>query len=390
MFKGFSLAHLSAGFVAVLVGYTSSAAIIFQATHTVGATEAQIASWMWALGIGMAVSSISLSLYYRIPLLTAWSTPGAALLVTSLAGVSLPEATAAFILCGILITVIGYAGWFERLMHWIPVPLASAMLAGVLLKFGLSAFVSLQQQPLLVGCMFVTFLLMKRLLPRYAIPLTLIVGMLVAWFSGLMDLGKLSLKWAQPVFVMPEIRLEALIGVGLPLFIVTMASQNIPGVAVLKANGYAAPLSKTIGFTGLTTMILAPFGGYAYNLAAITAAICMGEDVDKDKSKRYLASFSAGVFYLLAGLLGASITSLFLSFPPTLILAIAGFALISTIANSLQVALIDSSEREAALIVFLVTASGISLVGLGSAFWGLVLGLLARFWLVQKRAALIS
>lgn len=387
MFKGFSLAHLSAGFVAVLVGYTSSAAIIFQATHTVGATEAQIASWMWALGIGMAVSSISLSLYYRIPLLTAWSTPGAALLVTSLAGVSLPEATAAFILCGILITVIGYAGWFEHLMHWIPVPLASAMLAGVLLKFGLSAFVSLQQQPLLVGCMFVTFLLMKRLLPRYAIPLTLIVGMLVAWFSGLMDLGRPSLKWAQPVFVMPEIRLEALIGVGLPLFIVTMASQNIPGVAVLKANGYAVPLSKTIGFTGLTTMILAPFGGYAYNLAAITAAICMGEDVDKDKSKRYLASFSAGVFYLLAGLLGASITSLFLSFPPTLILAIAGFALISTIANSLQVALTDSSEREAALIVFLVTASGISLVGLGSAFWGLVLGLLARFWLVQKRAA---
>lgn len=387
MFKGFSLAHLSAGFVAVLVGYTSSAAIIFQATHTVGATEAQIASWMWALGIGMAVSSISLSLYYRIPLLTAWSTPGAALLVTSLAGVSLPEATAAFIFCGLLIAVIGYAGWFERLMHWIPVPLASAMLAGVLLKFGLSAFVSLQQEPLLVGCMFVTFLLMKRLLARYSIPLTLIVGMLVAWLSGLMDLGQLALKWAQPVFVMPEIRLEALIGVGLPLFIVTMASQNIPGVAVLKANGYAAPLSKTIGFTGLTTMILAPFGGYAYNLAAITAAICMGEDVDKDKSKRYLASFSAGVFYLLAGLLGASITSLFLSFPQTLILAIAGFALIGTIANSLQVALTDSSEREAALIVFLVTASGVSLLGLGSAFWGLVLGLLARFWLVQKRAA---
>lgn len=386
MFKGFSLAHLSAGFVAVLVGYTSSAAIIFQAAHTVGATEAQIASWMWALGLGMAISSISLSLYYRIPLLTAWSTPGAALLVTSLAGVSLPEATAAFILCGILITIIGYAGWFERFMHWIPLPLASAMLAGVLLKFGLNAFVSLQQEPLLVGGMLVTFLLMKRLLARYAIPLTLLVGSLIAWLSGLMDLSKLSLQWAQPVFVMPAIRLEALIGVGLPLFIVTMASQNIPGVAVLKANGYQAPLSKTIGLTGLTTIILAPFGGYAYNLAAITAAICMGEEVDKDKAKRYLASFSAGLFYLLAGLFGASITSLFLSFPQALILAIAGFALIGTIANSLQAALADSAEREAALIVFLVTASGISLLGLGSAFWGLIFGLIARFWLVQKRA----
>ncbi|SKA92988.1 benzoate membrane transport protein [Thiothrix eikelboomii] len=386
MFKGFTLAHLSAGFVAVLVGYTSSAAIIFQAAHTVGATEAQIASWMWALGIGMAVSSISLSLYYRIPLLTAWSTPGAALLVTSLAGVSLPEATAAFILCGVLIAIIGYAGWFERFMHWIPLPLASAMLAGVLLKFGLNAFVSLQQEPLLVGGMLVTFLLMKRLLARYAIPLTLLVGILIAWFSGLMDLSKLSLQWAQPVFVMPAIRLEALVGVGLPLFIVTMASQNIPGVAVLKANGYEAPLSKTIGLTGLTTLILAPFGGYAYNLAAITAAICMGEEVDKDKSKRYLASFSAGLFYLLAGLFGASITSLFLSFPQTLILAIAGFALIGTIANSLQAALADSVERDAALIVFLVTASGISLLGLGSAFWGLIFGLIARFWLVKKRA----
>ncbi|TXH68221.1 MAG: benzoate/H(+) symporter BenE family transporter [Thiothrix sp.] len=387
MFKGFSLAHLSAGFVAVLVGYTSSVAIIFQAAHTVGATEAQIASWMWALGIGMAVSSMSLSLYYRIPLLTAWSTPGAALLVTSLAGVSLPEATAAFIFCGLLIALIGYAGWFERFMHLIPLPLASAMLAGVLLKFGLNAFVSLQQEPLLVGGMLASFLLMKRLLPRYAIPITLLVGMLIAWLSGLMDLSKLSLQWAQPVFVTPELRLEALIGVGLPLFIVTMASQNIPGVAVLKANGYAAPLSKTIGFTGLTTIILAPFGGYAFNLAAITAAICMGEEVDKDKGKRYLASFSAGLFYLLAGLFGASITSLFLSFPQALILAIAGFALIGTIANSLQTALADSAEREAALIVFLVTASGISLLGLGSAFWGLVLGVIARFWLVQKRAA---
>lgn len=386
MFKGFSLAHLSAGFVAVLVGYTSSAAIIFQAAHTVGATEAQIASWMWALGIGMAVSSISLSLYYRIPLLTAWSTPGAALLVTSLAGVSLPEATAAFILCGLLIALIGYAGWFERFMHLIPLPLAAAMLAGVLLKFGLNAFGSLQQEPLLVGAMLATFLLMKRLLARYAIPLTLLVGMAIAWGSGLMDVTKLSLQWAKPVFVMPEIRLEALIGVGLPLFIVTMASQNIPGVAVLKANGYDAPLSKTIGFTGLTTLVLAPFGGYAYNLAAITAAICMGEEVDKDKTKRYLASVSAGVFYLLAGLFGASITSLFLSFPQALILAIAGFALIGTIANSLQAALADSSEREPALIVFLVTASGLTLLGLGSAFWGLVFGLIARFWLVQKRA----
>ncbi len=380
MFKGLSLAHLSAGFVAVLVGYTSSAAIIFQAAHSAGASEAEITSWMWALGLGMGLSTLLLSLYYRLPLLTAWSTPGAALLVTSLAGITLPQAIGAFMLCGALITLFGYTGWFERFMHLIPVPIASAMLAGVLLKFGLDAFVSLQNQPLLVGVMLLAFVLMKRWLPRYAIPFTLLAGSLLAYFTGLLALDKLSFDWAIPVFTRPEWNLPALLGVGIPLFIVTMASQNIPGVAVLKANGYQAPISKTIGFTGITTLLLAPFGGFSFNLAAITAAICMGEEVDNDRNKRYLAAASAGVIYVMAGLFGASITSLFLSFPPALILALAGFALISTIANSLHAALADSREREPALIVFLVTASGITLLGLGSAFWGIVLGLLVRAW----------
>ncbi len=385
MFKGYSLTHLSAGFVAVLVGYTSSAAIIFQAAHSAGASEAQIASWMWALGLGMAFSSITLSLRYRIPILTAWSTPGAALLVTSLAGVSLPEAIGAFILSGLLIAIIGYAGWFERFMHMIPLPLASAMLAGVLLRFGLDAFVALPAQPVLVGSMFASFLLLKRLLPRYAIPLTLVTGIVVAWLSGLLALDNLVLKWATPTLMMPEWSLPALLGVGIPLFVVTMASQNIPGVAVLKANGYNPPLSPIIGLTGLLSMVLAPLGGYSFNLAAITAAICMSEEVDSDKNRRYWAAVSAGLFYLVAGLLGASITSLFLAFPQALVLAIAGFALIGTIANSLHTAMHDSQEREPALIVFLVTASGITLLGLGSAFWGLVFGLVARYWLLQRK-----
>ena len=383
MFKGFTFAHLSAGFVAVLVGYTSSAAIIFQAAHTAGANEAQIASWMWALGVGMAFSCIFLSLRYRLPIITAWSTPGAALLVTSLAGVSLPQAIAAFLFCGALILIIGYAGWFERFMHLIPLPIASAMLAGVLLKFGLNSFSAIQAQPLLVGGMLLSFLLLKKFLPRYAIPIALVVGIGIAGFSHLLDWEKFNFSLAKPIFTMPEFKLQAILGVGLPLFIVTMASQNIPGVAVLKAHGYQAPISPIIGLTGLTTVILAPFGGFCFNLAAISAAICMGEELG-DKAKRYWAAVSAGVFYGLAGLFGASITSLFLSFPKALIFAIAGFALIGTIANSLSSALSDPDEREAAVIVFLITASGISLLGLGSAFWGIVAGLVIRAWFRYK------
>ncbi|MEZ5450674.1 MAG: benzoate/H(+) symporter BenE family transporter, partial [Thiolinea sp.] len=379
--KGLSLAHLSTGFVAVLVGYSSSAAIIFEATRSLGASEAEIASWLWALGIGMGLPTLLLSLYYRMPILAAWSTPGAALLVTSLAGVSLPEAVGAFLLCGLLTTLIGYLGWFERFMHLIPLPLASALLAGVLLRFGLDAFVSLQHQPLLVGSMLLVFLLVKKSQPRYVIPLVLLTGLVLSALLGLLDTSKLSLQWAQPIFTAPEWNWQVLLGVGLPLFIVTMASQNIPGVAVLQANGYQAPLTQIIGLTGITNLLLAPFGGFAFNLAAITAAICMGEAVDPDKNRRYLATVSAGIAYIIAGLFGASITGLFLSFPREMVLAIAGFALLGTIANSLHTALAENAEREPALIVFLVTASGLTLFGLGSAFWGLVLGLVARGWL---------
>lgn len=377
MTRFFNPSHLSAGFIAVLVGYTSSAVIVFQAASAAGAGPAEISSWLWALGIGMAVTSIGLSLYYRAPVLTAWSTPGAALLVTALAGVPISEAIGAFLFSSLLITLCGVFGWFDTIMRRVPRALAGAMLAGVLLRFGMELFTSLQTQPALVATMLLAYLVIRRFIPRYVIALTLLVGLLLASLKGLIHFEAVSLQFAQPIFTAPSFSLASLIGIGLPLFIVTMASQNIPGIAVLRANGYQTPASPVIAATGITGLVLAPFGGFAFNLAAITAAICMSPDADPRPERRYMAAVWAGLFYLLTGILGATVAALFAAFPHELVAAIAGLALIGTIANSLAGALQVEHERDAALITFLVTASGMSLFGVGSAFWGLVIGIIA-------------
>lgn len=332
---------------------------------------------MWALGIGMGLSSIMLSLHYRMPILTAWSTPGAALLATGLNGVPMAQAIGAFLFASALIAIAGASGWFERLMHHVPRSLAAALLGGVLLRFGIDVFVTLPSQGWIVGTMLVCFLLARRFLPRYAVPLTLLAGLIVTVCRGEIHASALALEFARPMFTVPAFSITTLIGVGLPLFIVTMASQNVPGLAVLRANGYQPPASPLIGWTGFTGLLLGAFGGYAYNLAAITAAICMTKDADTNPAKRYRAAIWAGGFYLIAGLFGATIAGLFAAFPNALVLAIAGLALLSTIGNSLATALGDEKERDAALITFLASASGFSLWGIGSAFWALLLGLLA-------------
>ncbi len=369
-----SLSAILAGFVTVLVGFTSSAALVFQAGHAVGATPAQMASWMWALGIGMGVTCIVLSLRYRVPVVTAWSTPGAAMLITSASGVPMAEAIGAFIVCAVLMAVSGFSGWFERALKRIPLSLASGMLAGVLLRFGLDVFVSLQHALLMVLSMCVVYLLGRKFLPRYAVILALAVGTVVAAAQGELHFERFELAIATPVWIEPSFSLSAMVGIALPLFMVTMASQNIPGVAVIRASGYEAPISPLIGWISTVTLLLAPFGAYALNLAAITAAICMGREAHEDSQRRYVAAVAAGVFYLLIGVFGATVAALFSALPKTLILAIAGLALLGTIGNGLATAMRDEQEREAALITFLVTASGLTLLGIGSAFWGLVAG----------------
>ncbi len=371
-----SVSAVVAGFVAVLVGFASSVAIVFQAAAAAGASQAEIASWVAILGLTMGVTCIGFSWYYRAPVLTAWSTPGAALLATSLQGISLPEAVGVFIFSAALTTALGLSGWFDQLAAKIPLPIASAMLAGILLQFGLKVFSSIAIAPELVLAMIAVFILVRRVWPRYAIPLVLVSGVAMSLWSGQLDLSAVQWQWLQLVWVAPEWSWQALLGVGVPLFIVTMTSQNVPGLAVLRAGGYQVPVSPLLSWSGALTMLTAPFGNFSLNLAAITAAICSGPEADPHPAKRYTAAMAAGGFYLLTGLAGASVVALFAALPVALVATVAGLALIGTIAANLAAATADVRHRDAAVFTLLVTASGISFFGIAAAFWGLLAGLL--------------
>lgn len=365
---------LLAGFVAVLVGYASSAAIIWQAAAAAGADAAQIAGWMTALGLGMGISTLALTVWRKVPILTAWSTPGAALLVSGLQGVTLSQAVGVFIFANALIVLCGITGIFARLMKIIPHSLAAAMLAGILLRFGMQAFASLQANLLLCGSMLAVWLLCKAWLPRFAVVAALLTGSAVAGLSGEVTTSQISFSVVAPSWIAPEFTPALLISVGIPFFLVTMASQNAPGFATLQASGYRVPASTLIVVTGGLALLLSPFGVYSICIAAITAAICQSPEAHPDPQKRWLAAAAAGVFYLLAGIFGGSITSLMSALPIAWVQMLAGLALLGTIGGSLFQALNHESERDAAVVTFLVTASGVTLAGIGSAFWGLVLG----------------
>ncbi|REG85478.1 benzoate/H(+) symporter BenE family transporter [Marinomonas pollencensis] len=383
--KDFSLSAVVAGFVAVLIGFASSVAIVFQAAQASGADSNVIVSWIMALGLGMGASCFFLSLWYKAPVITAWSTPGAALLATSLGQISYAESIGVFIFAGALALLTGVTGLFDKLMRLVPLPIACAMLAGVLFKFGLGIFESLKTDTFLVAAMLVTYLVVKYFLPRYVILIVLLVGILLSVMrSDDAMLSQIPLSIGHFVWVSPEWNISALIGIGIPLFIVTMTAQNIPGVAVMRSSQYQVPVSPLISWTGIASVILAPLGGFAFNLAAITAAICSGNECHRDPKRRYIAGLSAGVFYLLAGLAGTSVVALFSVFPHTMIAALAGIALLATIGVNLKSAVSDDQYREAALVTFLVTVSGVSFAGIASAFWGIVIG--SAFLLAAKVA----
>lgn len=388
-FKDLSLSTATAGFVAVLVGFTSSIAIVFQAAQSFGADADVLASWMWAVGLGMGLCTAVPSLWLRKPVMVAWSTPGAAVLAT--AGVtghfSMAQAVGAFLVSAALVVVVGLTGWFEGLMRRIPVALASALLAGVLARFCLNGFAAASTALPLVCAMLVAYLLGKRWLPRYAVPLTLLVATVFAacttGFSG----SPIAWGWTAPVWTTPVFSWSAMVSLALPLFIVTMASQNLPGVAAIQACGFGdqraqggdagIPVSKVITLTGVATLLFAPFGAFALNLSAITAAICMGPEAHANPQRRYTAAVVCGLIYIAMGLCGGTIMAVLASFPKELVAAIAGLALLGTVAHGLQTALAHAPHREAAMITFLVTLSGVSLYSVGSAFWGVVAGGLA-------------
>ncbi|NKB61886.1 MAG: benzoate/H(+) symporter BenE family transporter [Gammaproteobacteria bacterium] len=385
MFSELRVSHIVAGFIAILVGYTGSVAIIFQVAEVVAATPDQMNSWFLVLRLGLGLTSIGLSWFYKMPILTAWSTPGAAFLISALAGFDMAQAIGAFILSGMLIFLTGVTGLFERINKLIPPALASALLAGVLLQFCLDAFVQLQTEPVLVGGMFLVFAVSLKFLPRYAVPLALLTGVILSLSTGLIRTNDIQLSFAQPVWTTPVFSISAVVGISIPLYFITMAGQNVPGMAILRSSGYDVSASPLISWTGVVTVFTAPFGGFALNLAAITAAICAGEEAGENPDHRYLASIFGGIFYLIAALFGATIVMLLSISPKALVLAIAGIALIGTFSNSMANAYLHEEDRLSVSITFLVSASGIQILGVSSAFWALLVGGIVRMVFNRNR-----
>ena len=388
-FKDLSWSTFTAGFVAVLVGFTSSIAIVFQAAQAFGATQEMLASWVWAISIGMGLTTAIPSLMLRKPVMVAWSTPGAAVLASAglAGGFSMGQAVGAFMASAALIVLIGASGWFEALTKRIPLSIASALLAGVLARFGIAGFAAAQTALPLVLLMLLTYLLGRRFMPLYAVPLTLLFAILFVAGQGGFSHVVIPTGLTWPVYVAPEFSWSAMVSLALPLFVVTMASQNMPGVAAIKACGFGderanggdagLPISRILTMTGVATLVLAPFGAFSLNLSAITAAMCMGPQSHPDKARRYTAAVCCGLIYIALGLFGATIMAMLSAFPQALVVAIAGLALMATIGNGLASALHKESDREAAMVTFLITLSGVVIGGVGSAFWGLLAGSLA-------------
>jgi benzoate membrane transport protein len=352
--------------------------IIFQAADAAHLSRELLSSWVWAISIGSALLGIGLSLRYRVPIIIAWSAPGSALLVALLPGISMNEAVGAYLLSSVIIFLVGISGAFDRVISKLPGAIAAAMLAGILLRFGTGLFVSLQGKPGLVLAMFATYLVCKRLMPRYAVMAVLVVGCVIAMLTGQLHREALVIGLATPVWVSPQFSLGATLNVALPLVMVALTGQFVPGMAVLRASGYATPASPIIASSALGTALLAPFGCHGLNLAAITAAICTGREAHEDPGKRYVAGVVGGLCYLVLGIFGATLVSLFAAFPKELIAALAGLALFAAIASALANAMAVPNDREAALVTFLTTASGMSLFGLSAAFWGLIFGMAAH------------
>lgn len=363
-----------AGLVAVVIGFASSVALIYQTVVNLGGDVSLASSWILTLGLSMGITSIALSFYYRVPILIAWSTPGAALLIANTQSFNINEAVAGFMFSALLIFLCGITGWFEKLINKLPFQLASAMLGGILVNFGIDVFNQMNEAPLLVIVMLFSYLICRQLMPKFTMLFVLIISVVLAWQLKLMTFTALSWQLSKFSYVSPEFTVSAILGIGIPLFLVTMAAQNLPGIAVLKAHNYKTPVSSILSVTGFVNMLAAPFGGYAINLAAITAAICMTEDVDKDPKKRYWAAVSGGGFYLLMAISAGYLMQAFASLPNALIYSLAGMALFTTINSSIQQALSDDKMSEAAIITFLVTASNLSLWDISSVLWGLIAG----------------
>jgi len=377
-FRPNDLVHpVVAGLISVIVNYGGTFILVFQAAKVAGLSPELTASWVWSVSIGVGLTGLLLSWRYREPIITAWSTPAAAFLVTALATTPHAEAVGAYMISAAAFVALGLSGCFERVIRLIPPGIASGLLAGILLPFGIGAFGGASVDPLLVGALIVAYLALKRACPRYAVVGILGLGLALLLGQDRVDLSGLRLEFAAPVFTMPAFSLNALLSVALPMFLVTLTGQYMPGMLVLRNDGFRTSANPIVTVTGLGSLIMAPFGSHAFNLAAITAAIATGREAHEDPSRRWIAGIAAGCFYVLVGVFGVTLAAVFMAFPASFITTLAGLALLGTIGGSLAGAMADPSSREAALITFLAAAANIKLLGIGGAFWGLLIGLVA-------------
>ncbi|EHU2951318.1 benzoate/H(+) symporter BenE [Acinetobacter baumannii] len=379
-----SISATVAGFLAVLISYSGPLIIFFQAAQRAHVSTDMMVSWIWGISIGAAVSGIYLSIKYKTPVITAWSAPGTALLVTLFPNVSLNEAVAAYITSAIVIFLIGVTGYFDKLLKWIPQDVAAGMMAGILFQFGIGLFTASDSMPLIVFSMLIVFLIAKRLMPRYTMIWVLAAGVLLSLILGKMNPVDVSFSLAIPQWISPEWTWNSTLNLAVPLILVSLTGQFLPGMAIMKLSGYDTPAKPIITATSIASLAVACVGGITIVLASITAALCMGKDAHELKEKRYIAGIANGIFYILGGLFAGSIVMLFSLLPKELVAALAGLALLGAIATNISVAMKNDGQRDAALITFLASASGMHFLGLSSVFWGICIGVIAHFILTPR------
>ena len=382
--QDWSLSATVAGFLAVLISYSGPLIIFFQAAQQAHVSTAMMISWIWGISIGAAISGIYLSIKFKVPVITAWSAPGTALLVTLFPNISLNEAVAAYLTTAIVIFIIGITGYFDKLLKWIPQDVAAGMMAGILFQFGLGLFKATDSMPLIVFGMLLVFLIAKRFTPRYAMIWVLLSGILLSVVLGKMNPVTVNFSLAIPQFIAPEWTWNSTLNLALPLILVSLTGQFLPGMAIMRLSGYDTPAKPIIAVTSIASFAVACVGGITIVLASITAALCMGKDAHELKDKRYIAGIANGIFYILGGLFAGSIVMLFSLLPKELVAALAGLALLGAIATNISAAMRNEAQREAALITFLATASGMHFLGLSSVFWGICIGVLAHFILTKR------
>lgn len=378
--RDWSISAWMTGFLAVLISYSGPMVIFIQAAHVGGMSNEMLSSWIWAVSIGAGISGITLSVLLKTPIITAWSAPGTALLLNLFPNISMGEVVGAYLLAAIISSIIAFSGYFERIVKFVPQGIAAAMIAGILFQFGIQAFISSSELPWVILTMVAVYIICRRFVPTLTVVLVAITGFACVFFLDLATLSDIKISLAKPIFIFPEFSISAFFSFTIPLVLVSLTGQYLPGLVILRLDGYQQSSRAIVGGTSLISIVIAFFGGISIVLAAITAALCTGKESHPDPKKRYVSGISNGVFYLIGGTFAGTIVLLFNAIPSAIIAALAGLALIGAIVSNIKIVAANSTYMESAVITFIVTASNMSIGGLGSAFWGIVIGMLS-FWI---------